>query len=680
MTLTTVDIAAVNGLSTALAAKADKQNGNFTGDFLVSDSGTAKIEASSTSANAAFFRLRNTTGFFDILHNSSGEFAVSQFNAAGTNLRVPLRFTNAGLIRLVTTNLSVESTNNVRVDVKTTATATGQTAILNLDPSGTGVRGASLIAANPSAATATELQFWTANGSDPVKQATLAAGGVMDFRLRPTFNGVGLATTAEAAGGGGGAGVTSFNGRTGIVTPAANDYSSTQIPYLSGTVSSYLAKAFQRLAYYCPEEFGAVGDGNTDDSNAFDAMMAAIPDNGPSLITLSKRYYLSRQWQINKNGCRVIGQGAMSYISGLGTAIIFKNNNFDGIMIGTNVDGNFVYGVELSHFQVLMQTCTDQTRFAIVVAGAAQVRLLRIRALGSGNLSANQCNGIWFRDGQSLSLDQCYFLDFTADYVFLQSAALQINNPGGDQRWIYGGRRPDVVVANASRFAGQSGTTRTQAVRIAGAAVGLGSSMFRDCTTIDCKNHYVMEKESGSTTTGIPSFLYIMGKGGEAASDDYIRLVHGYHFMINGSYFGTADDSGSGGSGLVVEATFGGPVIATGNYIKSTAKHVVHIKGGRDITLSGNTFGRAGVGSSQVYSNVRIESAASEVILNGNNFTNLVPATSEPYSSTRYGIDCTSDDYMLITGNRARGGLGDIRYKAGTNVTVANNLGGLISF
>lgn len=459
----------------------------------------------------------------------------------------------------------------------------------------------------------------------------------------------------------------------------------------------------KRAPWYTPEMFGAVGDGVTDDSNAFDAMMSAIPGTGPSMIVLSRAYYLSRQWKIAKNAIKVMGIGAMPYIEGHGARIIFKDNNFDGIMIGTDLDtpgvaGSAVVGIELENFQVIMRTCTDSTRFAAVVAGASHVLLHRIRFLGSDNNSINQCGALWFRDGQSLTLDDVYMYGFTGDQVFLQSAALQSTVQSGDSRWIYGTRRPDTMIASGCRFAGTKGNTRTQAVRMGGAhrkpleegeiegkPQSFGSSMFLNCTTVFCKSHYVLEKAHGDLNIGLPSFFYILGKGGEGASSDYVRLVHGHHAIINSAYFGTANDSASedgdsGGAGIVVESTFGGPVVVTGSYVKATASHVVHIKGGRDIQITGNTFGRAGVGGTQVASNIRVESGAAEVGIVGNNLTNLVPGKTTEYAGTRYGIDCVSNDSVLITGNRCGGALGGIRHKTGTNILVANNLGSVVTY
>ncbi|WP_349434253.1 phage tail fiber protein [Pararhizobium sp. A13] len=618
--------------------------------------------------------------------NAGSTFVIWRCDDAGNDIDTPFlidRATGIPIMRGSEVTLKNAASSTAQQITRVVAESGTGSAILSLDPGNNGynVRDFSIRASNNGGNQITA-SFYVSNAATPAKAFDILPSAVTNFTNRPTWNGVGLATQAEAAAGGGGAGVSSFAGRTGAVAATAGDYDSAKITHGGGTVNDTLTTLSNRTQLvFTPEQYGAVGDGTADDIGAFNSMMAAIPDNGPSLVLLSKRYYLSAQWQINKSGIRISGRGGMDYLSSRGTAIIFKNNAFDGIMVGTNVDGTMVYGIEMDHFQVVMQTCTDSTRFIAVVAGAAHVRMTRVRMLGSSNNSANQCNGLWFRDGQSLNLDQVYMVGVTAEYCFLQSAALQINNPGGDQRWIYGNRRPDVVVAYACRFAAEDGNTRTQAVRLGGtASASFGSSMFRDCTTVFCKNHYVAEKELGDTTQGLPSFFYVMGKGGEGASGDYIRLVHGYHFMMGSVYLGTADDSGSGGSGLVVEATFGGPVTANGNYIKSTAKHVVHLKGSQDITLTGNTFGRAGVGSSQVYSNVRIESGTKEVIISGNNLTNLVPGTAEPYSATRYGLDSASNDNIVINGNRCRGSLGDIRYPTGGTMAVSGNLGAVTTF
>ena len=117
------------------------------------------------------------------------------------------------------------------------------------------------------------------------------ATGVADYSARPAWNGIGLATVEEAEGGGGGvAGVSSFNGRTGSVTPSSGDYSSSQITYSGGSVADYLGNVAKKLVFYTPDDFGLVGNGSTDNVAAWEAMQAALPSAGAFIIWPAGRY------------------------------------------------------------------------------------------------------------------------------------------------------------------------------------------------------------------------------------------------------------------------------------------------------------------------------------------------------------------------------------------------------
>lgn len=55
------------------------------------------------------------------------------------------------------------------------------------------------------------------------------------------------------------------------------------------------------LQVYKPEDFGAIGDGSTDCANAFDAIVAAMPDTGGRIaLAAGANYFLSRSWHITK--------------------------------------------------------------------------------------------------------------------------------------------------------------------------------------------------------------------------------------------------------------------------------------------------------------------------------------------------------------------------------------------
>jgi len=92
------------------------------------------------------------------------------------------------------------------------------------------------------------------------------------------------------------------------------------------TFAGQLAKQ-DSLNFYLPEKYGAVADGITDDSPAFNAMMAAMPTNS-TVILSAKTYLLSSTWFITKN----------IKIQGAGIGSIFKCGTNNIVMLKISAD------------------------------------------------------------------------------------------------------------------------------------------------------------------------------------------------------------------------------------------------------------------------------------------------------------------------------------------------------
>lgn len=90
------------------------------------------------------------------------------------------------------------------------------------------------------------------------------------------------------------AGVSTFNGRNGAVSLISSDVPTALINSTragTGAVAQSLANVLQQMDY-TPEAFGAVGDGATDDSAAFNLMFTAIGAYG-GRVRLLRRYRLA---------------------------------------------------------------------------------------------------------------------------------------------------------------------------------------------------------------------------------------------------------------------------------------------------------------------------------------------------------------------------------------------------
>lgn len=84
------------GLTASLAAKFDKAGGTVTGDILLSRVNNPRIEINALDDSAAYLRLRNTTGFFDIAATWQGQLVINNYNADDTYQNTPFLFENDG--------------------------------------------------------------------------------------------------------------------------------------------------------------------------------------------------------------------------------------------------------------------------------------------------------------------------------------------------------------------------------------------------------------------------------------------------------------------------------------------------------------------------------------------------------------------------------------------------------
>ena len=163
-----------------------------------------------------------------------------------------------------------------------------------------------------------------------------------------------------------------------------------------------IATLKKKCGYYTPEMFGAVGDGVTDDYNAFNAMLGEV-EQGDLILLCAKTYYVSQQLNINKNFIRISGiaiseyspviitdidSGALFKVTGAGC--VFDNLqisgpsrgattacaiDFDGSVINGDCDGTvencvvyrFEYGIKAGGRNVVIRNCNiSAPRYGIV--------------------------------------------------------------------------------------------------------------------------------------------------------------------------------------------------------------------------------------------------------------------------------------------------------------------------
>lgn len=438
-----------------------------------------------------------------------------------------------------------------------------------------------------------------------------AASGAWNFVGRPTFAGQPLATLAEATEGGSGtAGVSSYNGRTGTVSPQSGDYNSTQVTHGTETVSEALARAEVKTPWLTPEMFGAVGNGSTDDLAAFNAMLDAIGSRGGEILLPPKRYALSGNLVIKKSG--VSARASKSRDNNFGTELVFAANK------GLKFDG--ADGCEWHGGRILSaggSTITDN--------GAA---LLALGALGLGGTGGG-CAGNTFHDLDIVGGRRALHLGKTLSTRFYSSRFLGDDETGEQVVLMCNGADDDWGVDNAEfyscNFAGKDGGShdvifmngKAHGVKLFGCVVGWGV------------NGIVTDRSNGAWSH--PKFLSIIGGGFENGDGNAGRFIYGDDFRLADMYAST--DAVSGNVDIFyLAASLNGRVKFTGATIRGAYRDGIRCLGGR-LMVTGCDVLNCGVGTTG--DGIRLNDTTIKGFAINDNFFG---AALDGSNNTRYGV------------------------------------------
>jgi Pectate lyase superfamily protein len=130
--------------------------------------------------------------------------------------------------------------------------------------------------------------------------------------------------------------VTSVFGRGGHIVPQAGDYTAVQIADAGGKVMMTAAERRKLGAYVSVTDFGAVGDGVTDDTTAFADAVAYATAARKALRIPGGTYLLSRQIVFANAPVALIGDGI-----GLSVLLWSASATSVGISISSNADTQF---------------------------------------------------------------------------------------------------------------------------------------------------------------------------------------------------------------------------------------------------------------------------------------------------------------------------------------------------
>ena len=307
-------------------------------------------------------------------------------------------------------------------------------------------------------------------------------------------------------------------------------------------------------------DYGAIGDGSTDCTSAFNSAITALPATGGSIYFPSGTYKLTSTITISKcvslygdGSGQTVGTTSGSFLKffSLGTA---NGIVFDG------VDGAFIRDLA-----IVADTATRPTGGYLV----------QYQGTSSGwyhhtwnnVLCAGGYNGLRLKNG-------LYFKAYSSIWKTFNGSQVMLFNGSSDSDDVQSAEFTNCTIAAEA-------STTTDLVVLDGYAA---STKWLMCSFLFGR-HGMWLKDS-YTTSNDPDFTYIIGGGFENGEGDAFRAEAGNHVVLTGAYLSADGDR----SRLFYAGTgFGGEINITGCYFRGGSRGGVWLEDG-NANITGNTI------------------------------------------------------------------------------------------
>lgn len=128
-----------------------------------------------------------------------------------------------------------------------------------------------------------------------------------------------------------------------------------------------------------PEDFGAIGDGVTDDSVAVGYAFAALNSGSMHVLTLDKMYAVTGSFTLTANGSSLIGTGGLEssgfkQLSASSSTLIVQS---------TSPTTTKIYDILLRDFSIVNNSATPTSGVALTVNGVGQLNVHNIQILAA---------------------------------------------------------------------------------------------------------------------------------------------------------------------------------------------------------------------------------------------------------------------------------------------------------
>lgn len=311
------------------------------------------------------------------------------------------------------------------------------------------------------------------------------------------------------------------------------------------------------------KDFGAIGDGTTDDTSAFQAAINSIPSIGGSIYVPAGRYKVTSTLTIANKTVSFYGDGSGQAVSATdGSFIAFHSLGTSNGFVFDNVDGAFMRDIA-----IVADASTRPTDGYLVVYQGTSGGFYH--ADWQNVLVAGGYNGMWLKNGFNFKAFNCIWKGFNGQQVVLLNGSSQEDD------------------AQATEFTNCTIAAETSITTDLCVIDGNAASTKFTCCALLFGRHGIWQKKSYVDPEGdTPSFTYFIGGGMENLEGDCFRAESGDHIIITGAYF-SAD--GERSRCFYTSTGFGGEITISGSYFRGAGRGGVWLEDG-NTAITGSTI------------------------------------------------------------------------------------------
>jgi len=459
-------------------------------------------------------------------------------------------------------------------------------------------------------------------------------------------------------------------------------------------------------------DYGAVGDGKTDDIEAFEKAMTAINNSGVILLPGPARYAVSRPVVLNGAALTLRGDGGHPSSCGLGSGLVALSDHNSTVVVATRGCVMCrVEGLYLGHASSFVAPEASPPQCSAAMYAAAQQR-----SKGGARIPQNPTapllpagerpmvspvsgSSVIVQGAFSTTISNVWISDVAGFVTATEMAntvsildSIMYNAYGACGICLYGG--PDgsrVDIVQISRITTNNAPNRGNRT-VTWIDIGSGVNTVR-LDNVGLINGGTGVRMSSPTdapaglSPGRPLFLFANDLEIDFPCGNAIELLQGEEVQLSNSYvqgagsdiYGPVPDL-SKGVGLLVGPDWNSEVMVTNSRFFGHYMSAIELQGGSHTLISNNIISASSIRHCGQYSGLLVRSNVSDFLIQGNHIGNVFGGKqAQAIMCTKHGIEIEKGDgdRFVVTGNTLFGnnqtGLADGTVPGETTTKVVSN-------